>query len=58
MIAASDDAQLAALLDPVAVQQEAMKALYQSRRVVPDVDADTGVPLTEPVATDPAAPNP
>ena len=58
VIAASDDTQLAALLDPVAVQQDAMKALYQSRRAVPDVDADTGEPLPGPVVTDPVTPTP
>lgn len=58
VIASSDDAQLPTLLDPVAVQQDAMKALYQSRRAVPDVDADTGDPLPEPVVTDPGTPTP
>jgi len=56
--ASTDDAQLGTLLDSVAVQQAAMKALYQSRRAVSDVDADTGVPLPQPVATDPPAPTP
>jgi len=56
--ASTDDGQLATLLDSVAVQQAAMKALYQGRRTITDVDVETGDPLPEPVATDPPAPTP
>lgn len=55
---ASGTPHLAALLDPIDVQQKALKALYQRRRSVPDVDPDTGVDLEEPVVTDPPTPTP
>lgn len=49
---------LAALLDPIEVQQRALKDLYQRRRAVNDVDPGTGEDLDVPVPTDPATPPP
>ncbi len=38
---------LSSLLDPVNVQKEAMKRLFQRRRGIPDVDPETGEPLAD-----------
>lgn len=48
----------AALVDPIDVQQAAMKALYQSRKIVVDIDPKTGDPLPEPVTTGSTTPIP